>query len=141
MRIYEGNLQRRYNSDPEDHDRKITAEERYQSMKEMYYFHDSSSHMRFGDDIPDNYGCRYHACIPECKYYPETGRIEEDVNQTRLLEYSSAYRFRRAWGAATFCYFKIFLYSYMISRETTMEKPMITRIPLTQDQLNLLKRM
>jgi hypothetical protein len=57
---------------------KFTPEERYQTMKEIYYFHDSSSYMRFGDNRSDNYRCNADACIPEFEYYPEDGRIEED---------------------------------------------------------------
>jgi hypothetical protein len=45
-------------------------------MKEIYYFHDSSSYMRYGDSRSDNHGCNSDACIPECEYYPEEGRIE-----------------------------------------------------------------
>ncbi len=57
---------------------KSTPEARYQTMKEMYYFHDSSSYMRFGDNRLDNYGCNADACIQECPFYLETGRIEDD---------------------------------------------------------------
>lgn len=61
---------------------KVTPEERYQTMKEMYYFHDSSSYMRFGDCRPDNYGCNADACIPECEYYPDLGLIEDEGSVT-----------------------------------------------------------
>lgn len=61
---------------------KSTPEQRYQTMKEMYYFHDSSSYMRFGDTRLENYGCTADACIPECDFYPETGRIEDDGRVT-----------------------------------------------------------
>lgn len=57
---------------------KYPPEERYQTMKELYYFHDSSSYMRFGDNRLDNEGCNSDACIPECDFYPEHGRIEYD---------------------------------------------------------------
>lgn len=57
---------------------RYTQEERYQTMKEMYYFHDSSSYMRFGDTRPDNYGCNSDACIPECDFYPATGNLDQD---------------------------------------------------------------
>ena len=49
---------------------KITPEERYQTIKEMYYFHETSSYMT-GDSSPDRYGCNADACISECDFYPE----------------------------------------------------------------------
>jgi hypothetical protein len=61
---------------------KISPEDRYQNMKEIYYFHDSSSYMKYGDNREDNYGCTADACIPECPFYPKSGRIEEDGTVT-----------------------------------------------------------
>lgn len=57
---------------------KRTPEQRYREMKEMYYFHDSSSYMRFGDNRTQNDGCNADTCIPECDFYREFGRIEDD---------------------------------------------------------------
>lgn len=61
---------------------KRTPEERYKEMKEMYYFHDSSSYMRYGDNRIENDGCNADACVLGCDFYPETGRIEDDGRVT-----------------------------------------------------------
>ena len=61
---------------------KITPEERYQTMKETYYFHETSSYMT-GDTRADRYGCNADECISECDFYPEYGRIDNDGNITR----------------------------------------------------------
>jgi hypothetical protein len=52
-------------------------EERYQHKKEAWYFHESSWYMRH-DNGYDGYGCNYGVCVPECRYYPQTGRIEDE---------------------------------------------------------------
>lgn len=65
---------------------KSTPEERYQELKEMYYFHDSSAYMRFGDNRPDIDGCTSDACTPQCNFYPETGRIEDDGRITHKAQ-------------------------------------------------------
>lgn len=56
--------------------RQMTPEERYQKMKEAWYFHDSSWYMRH-DNGYDGYGCNNGVCIPECRYYSKEGRIED----------------------------------------------------------------
>ncbi len=56
---------------------KITPEERYQTLKETWYFHETSSYTT-GDTNADRYGCNADACISECDFYPEYGRIEND---------------------------------------------------------------
>jgi hypothetical protein len=52
-----------------------TPEERYQERKETYYFHEL-----YRDN--GEYGCnptmRPEICVPECRYYNETGRFEDD---------------------------------------------------------------
>jgi hypothetical protein len=52
-----------------------TPDERYQSRKETYYFHEL-----YRDN--GEYGCnptaRPEICVPECRYYNETGRFEHD---------------------------------------------------------------
>jgi hypothetical protein len=57
--------------------RPMTPEERYQNMKEAWYFHESSWYMRH-DNGYDGHGCNNGVCIPECRYYAEQGRIEDD---------------------------------------------------------------
>ena len=51
-----------------------TPEERYQSRKETYYFHEL-----YRDN--GEYGCnptmRPEICVPECRYYNEVGRFED----------------------------------------------------------------
>ena len=61
---------------------KITPEERYQTIKEMYYFHDSSAYVKSGSNGPETYGCNSEACIQECDFSPETGRVEDDGHIT-----------------------------------------------------------
>ena len=52
-----------------------TPEERYQSRKETYYFHEL-----YRDN--GEYGCnptaRPEICFPECRFYGATGRFEDD---------------------------------------------------------------
>jgi hypothetical protein len=51
-----------------------TPEQRYQDRKETYYFHEL-----YRDD--GGYGCNGinpGICVPECRYYAETGRIEDE---------------------------------------------------------------
>jgi hypothetical protein len=60
---------------------KTTHEERYQTLKETWYFHETSSYMT-GDTSLDRYGCNADACISECDFYPEYGRIENDGHIT-----------------------------------------------------------
>jgi hypothetical protein len=59
----------------------VSPEERYQDRKKMLIFHDSHKYMR-GVNADDGYGCGSYPsyvgkCIPTCRYYPETGRIED----------------------------------------------------------------
>jgi hypothetical protein len=59
----------------------VSPEQRYQDRKEMIMFHTSHKYMR-GINADGGFGCgshpNYHGkCIPECRYYPETGRIED----------------------------------------------------------------
>ena len=52
------------------------------AQEEAWYFHESSWYMRQGrDGIEsgyDRYGCNNGKCVPECRYYPENGRIEDE---------------------------------------------------------------
>lgn len=57
---------------------KTPEEELYQAFKKEWYFHDSSWYMRNANGY-DGYGCnQFTGCIPECRYYPGEGRMEED---------------------------------------------------------------
>jgi hypothetical protein len=55
--------------------RHTTPEQRYQERRETYYFH-----KLYRDN--GEYGCnptmRPEICVPECRYYGETGRFEDD---------------------------------------------------------------
>ncbi len=57
--------------------RKPSAEERYQMMKQNWFFHPSSWYMRH-DKGYDGQGCHNGVCVSECRYYPLQGRLEED---------------------------------------------------------------
>jgi hypothetical protein len=48
--------------------KKMIEEVFYQTMKEEYYFHDSSWYMRNANGY-DGKGCTGDSCIPECEYF------------------------------------------------------------------------
>ena len=79
---------------------RVHPEERYQHKKEAWYFHESSWYMRQGrDGIEsgyDGYGCNNGKCVPECRYYPEYGRIEDEEVIQRHKEIEEGYRKRSA---------------------------------------------
>jgi hypothetical protein len=53
-----------------------SPEQRYQHEKANFLFHDLSCYMRgLGES---DYGCTGGGCIPECRFYPKYGRIEDD---------------------------------------------------------------
>jgi hypothetical protein len=55
---------------------RIPPEQRYQQQKANFLFHDLSCYMRrLGEE---DYGCTSAGCIPECRFYPEYGRIEDE---------------------------------------------------------------
>ncbi len=54
-----------------------TPEQRYQDKKKHWYFHESSWYMR-GVNGYDGYGCNNGVCVPECRYHPKEGRIEDE---------------------------------------------------------------
>ncbi|MGA9841240.1 MAG: hypothetical protein WBP64_08005 [Nitrososphaeraceae archaeon] len=56
-------------------DLRMTPEERYQLGKRSFLFHDLSCYLR--DLSDEEYGCTGAGCIPECRFYPEYGRIED----------------------------------------------------------------
>jgi hypothetical protein len=45
--------------------------------KQHWYWHESSWYWR-GVNGYDGYGCNNGKCIPECRFYPEYGRIEDE---------------------------------------------------------------
>ncbi len=72
-----------------------TPEERYRQRKEAYYFHPSYTEMEKLDYWEDRANAKYcngQQCIPDCLYYEENGRIEDDqvirefVDSTEILE-------------------------------------------------------
>ena len=78
---------------------RVHPEERYQHKKEAWYFHESSWYMRGRDGIEsgyDGYGCNNGKCVPECRYYPKYGRIEDEEVIQRHKEIEEGYRKRSA---------------------------------------------
>jgi hypothetical protein len=81
-KAFEARLKRKIAANPERYRkqnklRKLSPEGRYQMMKEAWYFHKSSWYMRESNGY-DGYGCNQFGCIPECRYYPQKGRMEEN---------------------------------------------------------------
>ena len=72
-----------------------TPEERYRRRKEAYYFHPSHIEMErvgYWEYIARSKYCDGHQCIPDCPYYEENGRIEDEqvvnefIDSTEILE-------------------------------------------------------
>jgi hypothetical protein len=65
---------------------RMSPEQRYQREKSYWYWHDLSYLDQTKDDtgkcidIIKEYGCGYNhgGCVPECRFYPEYGRIEDE---------------------------------------------------------------
>jgi hypothetical protein len=57
---------------------RMHPEDRYQHKKEAWYFHESSWYMRGIKSGFDGQGCCDGICVPECRFYPEYGRIEDE---------------------------------------------------------------
>ncbi|HEY7108274.1 MAG TPA: hypothetical protein VH415_02485 [Nitrososphaeraceae archaeon] len=74
---------------------RVNPEDRYQDKKKAWYFHKSSWCMRH-DNGYDGQGCNNGKCIPECRYYPEVGRIEDEEVIQRHKEIEGLYRKRNA---------------------------------------------
>jgi hypothetical protein len=74
---------------------RISPEERYQHKKDAWYFHESSWCMRHNNGY-DGHGCNNGECVPECRYYPEFGRIEDEEFIHRHKEIEERYRNRNA---------------------------------------------
>jgi hypothetical protein len=57
--------------------------ERYQIWKKNWSSHESSW-SRHGLNRYDGHGCnQFTGCIPECRYYPEEGRIDDEELTSR----------------------------------------------------------
>jgi len=52
-----------------------SPEQRYQHEKSNFLFHDLSCYMN--GLLENGHGCTGGGCIPECRFYPEYGRIED----------------------------------------------------------------
>ena len=65
----------------------MTPEERYQRERGHWYWHESSWYRRNAKGY-DGYGCNDGKCIPECRFYPEYGRIEDEevIEEHKELE-------------------------------------------------------
>jgi hypothetical protein len=70
---------------------KWTPERWYQELKKRWYFHGSSWYMRWAllkrqlTEEEMKIGCNgYNGCIPECRFYPPEGRVEEDELQRSI---------------------------------------------------------
>jgi hypothetical protein len=68
----------------------MTPEERYAHGKKHWYQHPSSWGVRVPHKGYDGQGCTGKACVPECRFYHKTGRIEdaEVIQEHRKLEQS-----------------------------------------------------
>lgn len=76
---------------------KISPEQRYQDKKANFLFHDLSCYMNHINDYDYNddgslKGCTGEGCVPECQYYPEYGRIEDEQVIQEHKEYERYYR-------------------------------------------------
>jgi hypothetical protein len=84
---------------------KVSPEDRYQHEKKHWYSHELSYLNQIKDentagkyvDIIKEYGCgRYEnnprGCVPECRYYNSTGRIEDSEVIQRHRELEKRYR-------------------------------------------------
>jgi hypothetical protein len=84
---------------------KVSPEERYQDMKKHWYAHELSYwHQTIYDngkavDTIKEYGCGRSNqkveggwCVPECRYYPQTGRIEDSEVIQKHREREKRYR-------------------------------------------------
>jgi hypothetical protein len=71
-------------------------EQRYQDRKQDWFFHESSYSHR-GLEAYDGQGCNgFTGCVPECRYFLQFGRIEDDevIAEHRAVE--EDYRKRNA---------------------------------------------
>jgi hypothetical protein len=84
-------------------------EERYQHFKKAWYFHELSYLQQTRDengrfvDVVKDYGCGHWSnkreegvCVPECRYYPKYGRIEDEEVIQQHNEMVESYRQKNA---------------------------------------------
>jgi hypothetical protein len=84
---------------------KVSPEDRYQNAKKHWYTHELSYLHQIRDentgkyvDIIKKYGCGRHennpvgSCVPECRYYNSTGRIEDSEVIQKHKELEKRYR-------------------------------------------------
>lgn len=64
----------------------LLAEERYQRRKKDWAHHDTSWFMR-KVSMNDENSCNYLRCIPDCRFYLNEGRIEDDEVKREHYEY------------------------------------------------------
>jgi hypothetical protein len=70
---------------------RTSPEDRYEDKKKAWYFHESSWYMH-RSNCYDGHGCNNGQCIPECRYYPKFGRIEDEEVIQRHKEFEEGYR-------------------------------------------------
>ena len=58
-------------------DLRESPEQRYQAEKQNWFFQDLSCYMQDLNPV-DGYGCTNISCIPECRFYADQGRIEDE---------------------------------------------------------------
>jgi hypothetical protein len=74
---------------------KVSPEDRYQHEKKHWSSHPSSWYVRVPHRGYDGQGCNQFtkpSCIPECRFYPETGRIEDAEVIQKHREREKRYR-------------------------------------------------
>jgi hypothetical protein len=75
---------------------KVSSEDRYQHRKKHWYSHPPSWYVRVPHKGYDGQGCnQYTGCIPECRFYPETGRIEDSEVIQKHREYEQGYTYQQ----------------------------------------------
>jgi hypothetical protein len=65
---------------------RLSPEERYQRRKKDWQFHETSWWVR-KVSMNDENSCNYLRCVPECRFYPQFGRIEDDEIIQKHSEY------------------------------------------------------
>jgi hypothetical protein len=75
---------------------RVPREQRYQYKKYHWYWHESSYYKR-GLEAYDGKGCNgFTGCIPECKFFPEFGVIEDEEVREDFREATEYFRQRNA---------------------------------------------
>jgi hypothetical protein len=68
---------------------RISPEERYNILKRDWYRHESSWYARKLNAY-DKVGCnQFSGCVPECRYFLEQGRIEDEEIESWYMEYKN----------------------------------------------------